>query len=66
MLKINETEIKPMLKSELADLAGVPLSTLRVWLKDNERNLQKFNYKRNQKLLCVGIILYLNEKYVLF
>lgn len=56
---------KGMLKSEVADLAGVPLYTLRRWLQDSEQELLQFGYQRRNKYLCPRVIKYLNDKYVI-
>ncbi len=57
--------MKAMLKSELADAAGVSLSTMRTWLNDNETQLMSFGYKKNSKYLTPGVVRYLVDKYVI-
>lgn len=56
---------KAMLKSELAREAGVSREVMRKWLKDNEKQLESFGYKRHSTLLAPGAVRFMCEKYVI-
>lgn len=62
---MNDTNNKAMYKCELARLAGVSLRTLSKWLKDNEQELYKLGYKKNDHILTPKIVKFLKDKYVI-
>lgn len=55
--------MKAMLKSELADSAGVSLRTLNNWCKPYRRELIKMGWKPKMKLLPPHIVEFLTEKF---
>ena len=59
------TKYKSMLKSELADAAGVSLSTFSSWLRNDQDIMRTFNISKRAKYLPPCIVKYLCEKYVL-
>ena len=56
-------DVKAMLKSELADSAGVSLRTLNNWCKPYRRELIKMGWKPKMKLLPPHIVEFLTEKF---
>jgi len=56
---------KSMLKSELADAAGVSLSTFSSWLRNDQEIMRAFNISKRAKFLPPCIVKYLCEKYVI-
>lgn len=58
-------DYKSMYKSDLADLAGVSMSTFRRWLKSSKKELGKYGCKKRGKILTPGAVKYLCEKYVI-
>lgn len=56
---------KSMYKSELADAAGVSMSTFKRWLKTDEQQLKEMGVLPRSKLLNPAAVKYLCEKYVI-
>ena len=54
---------KSMLKSELADAAGVSLSTFSSWLRTDTEALRQMGVSERTKLLPPVAVSYLCEKY---
>lgn len=54
---------KAMYKFELADAAGVSMSTFRKWLKRSEKNLLEFECMDSDNILPPGAVKFLCEKY---
>ena len=54
---------KAMLKSELADAAGVSLSTFTSWLRSDQEFLRSLNIGKRAKYLPPRVVRYLCEKY---
>lgn len=52
-----------MLKSELAQAAGVSTRTLKRWLKNHEKNLQEMGIKPTAKLLPPVGVAYICKHY---
>ena len=57
------TTYKAMLKSELADAAGVSLFTFTSWLRNDQDFLRKLNISKHAKYLPPCAVRYLCEKY---
>ena len=57
------TTYKAMLKSELADAAGVSLFTFTSWLRNDQDFLRKLNISKRAKYLPPCAVRYLCEKY---
>ena len=55
------TKYKSMLKSELADAAGVSLSTFSSWLRNDQDIMRTFNISKRAKYLPPCIVKYLCE-----
>ena len=55
--------MKAMSKSELANAAGVSLSTFRRWLKSDEKYLRSQGILPTTKVLPPKVVKYLIEKY---
>jgi transposase len=55
--------MKAMSKSELADRAGVSLSTLTRWCKPYKDDLNAMGLQPNAKVLPPNIVKYLTEKF---
>ncbi len=55
--------MKSMLKSELAQAAGVSTRTLKRWLKNHEKNLQEMGIKPTAKLLPPVGVAYICKHY---
>jgi transposase len=55
--------MKAMSKSELADRAGVSLSTLTRWCKPYKDDLNAMGLQPNAKVLPPNIVKYLIEKF---
>lgn len=56
---------RSMYKYELADAAGVSMSTFRRWIKSDIEVLAKFGCKKKRKILPPGAVQFLCEKYVI-
>ena len=56
-------KLKSMLKSELANAAGVSSQTFRRWLKTDEQYLNAQGIKPTTKMLPPQVVSYLIEKY---
>lgn len=56
-------KLKSMLKSELANAAGVSPQTFRRWLKNDEQYLKAQGIRPTTKLLPPQVVSYLIEKY---
>ena len=54
---------KAMLKSELADAAGVSLSTFSSWLRSDQDFFRSLNISKRAKYLPPRAVRYLCEKY---
>ena len=54
---------KAMLKSELADAAGVSLSTFTSWLRNDQEFLDSLHIGKRAKYLPPCVVRYLCEKY---
>ena len=54
---------KAMLKSELADAAGVSLSTFTSWLRSDQDFFRSLNIPKRAKYLPPRVVRYLCEKY---
>lgn len=54
---------KAMLKSELADAAGVSLSTFTSWLRNDQEFLRNLNISKRAKYLPPCAVRYLCDKY---
>ena len=54
---------KAMLKSELADAAGVSLSTFTSWLRNDQDFLRNLHISKRAKYLPPCAVRYLCEKY---
>ena len=57
------TRYKAMLKSELADAAGVSTTTFRKWLLSDHEELRLRGVMANAKLLTPAAVKYVCEKY---
>ena len=55
-----------MYKSELADAAGVSMSTFKRWLQTDKEQLKAMGCLPRSKLLNPAAVKYLCEKYVIF
>ncbi len=55
--------MKAMLKSELADAAGVSRKTFRRWLETDAEFLRGHGVKPKAKMLPPNVVKYLIEKY---
>ena len=56
---------KSMYKSELAEAAGVSMSTFKRWLKTDKQQLKAMGCLPRSKLLNPAAVKYLCEKYVI-
>lgn len=55
--------MKAMLKSELAERAGVTRQTFRNWLQNDRKELAAMGVSRMTKVLPPQAVKYLSEKY---
>lgn len=59
------TKYKAMLKSELADAAGVSLSTFSAWLRNDQDIMRSLNLSKRAKYLPPCVVRYICEKYAI-
>lgn len=56
---IDLTPVKVYTKKELAQLYGISVDTLMIWLKPYLKELRKMKYRPNQRLLTVSQVRFL-------
>ena len=65
IIKEKMAKYKSMLKSELADAAGVSLSTFSAWLRNDQDIMRSLNLSKRAKYLPPCVVRYICEKYAI-
>lgn len=59
---ISEIKMKAKSKSQLAEMAGVSVDTLREWMKPFRQDLEAMGLRQNARVLPPNIVKFLAEK----